>query len=105
MTQPEVPGFDPEAAKTNPDVAPELDLELAFAGLTHLVRVASSAEHSDRIRLFDTLTALQQRYGEFAVTVDMVSRDPETQQIGRHAGFLGIWVDTEIKQDIDRNTA
>jgi hypothetical protein len=90
-----------EASGPTPEEARDLDLEVAFAGLTHVVRLASAAGHPDRIRMFETLTALHERYGEVSTLVSMISRDPDTEQIGQHAGYLGIWVDTAIKQMVD----
>lgn len=99
----QAPGFNLDPSDLERVVAAEEELEIAFAGLTHVVRVATSAEHGDRNRLFDTLTALRERYGDVSVVVDPTSRDPDTQRIGRHAGHLGIWVDTEIKRMIDNS--
>jgi hypothetical protein len=98
---PHGPDFNAEVSGPTPEEAARLELEVAFAGLTHVVRLATSAGHPDRSRMFDTLTALNQRYGDVSTLVSMVSREPDTQRIGHHAGYLGIWVDTDIKRLVD----
>jgi len=94
---------EPEAPKTS------AELQTKYSRSTYLGRVdfgidleTGEGEAMEiRKTAFDFVSELRERYGN-RVIVSGVSVDPDSQELGQYDSYLGVWIDSEVKDAIDQ---
>jgi len=90
-----------DTTQPSPSPAEDLaELRKIYETKTYLgtIRTDSTVQTEQGMQLFNSL---RQHYGDGVVGASGVVRDEATGNLVQHDGWLGLWIDTEVKNKVD----